>query len=285
MLSDALETLINLAAGVFALTAITISNRPADDEHTYGHNKVEYFSSGAEGILILVAAFGVFWTSIHRFFNPLEVSNLGWGLGAALVAAGVNWITAIVMLRAGRKFDSITLEADARHLLTDVWTSGGLVLGLGIMLIKPEWSIIDPTIGVLMGVNIAWAGVRLIQRSTSGLMDEALPEEEVQIIAETIRETAAAEAIKPTTFHALRTRKSGNKRFIDFHFLVPGNTPVKPSHDLCCRIEDNIKAKLSNCQITIHVEPLEDYNSYDGHVTGGTCDRKTGGKGHGHCAG
>lgn len=268
LLSDATESIINLTAAVMALSAITIAMRPADSSHAYGHGKAEYFSSGIEGILIIIAACGIAYAAIERFFNPQPLGNLGLGLGLALLSSVINFGTARVMLRAAKRFDSITLEADARHLLTDVWTSVGLVAGLAVIIIIPHWQILDPIIACIMAANIVFTGVTLLKRSVSGLMDDALPAEELEVIAAAIRKHQGDDA----TFHGLRTRKSGPRRFIDFHLLVPGTIPVLDAHDLCCLIENEIEERLTRAEVTIHVEPLECDSSYDGEDIGGLCD-------------
>ena len=186
----------------------------------------------------------------------------------ALVSSVINFVTAKVMLDAAKRFDSITLEADAKHLLTDVWTSIGLVAGLAILLVMPEWKILDPIIAVIMAVNIVFTGVGLVKRSVGGLMDDALPAEELKIIGASIRKHQGLQA----TFHGLRTRKSGSRRFIDFHLLVPGETSVTTAHDLCEIIEKEIKSELSQAEVTIHVEPIECDTSYDGDMVGGRCE-------------
>ncbi len=274
LLSDATESLVNLTAGILALTALTIAYRPADKDHPFGHGKAEYFSSGAEGVLIIIAAAGILYASILRFKNPVELTALGPGIIMALAASGINWFTAKSMLKAARRFDSITLEADARHLLTDVWTSAGLVLGLSILLLMPEWRILDPVIATIMALNIIRTGLSLLTRSTSGLMDLALPAQEVEIIRKAIFKVAGKDAV----FHGLRTRKSGPRRFIDFHLLLPGNTSVQDSHDLCVQIEKELESNFPNPQTTIHVEPLEDKASWDGPLVGGICHKMKGGK-------
>lgn len=277
LLSDATESIVNLTAAVMALVAITIAMRPADSDHTYGHGKAEYFSSGIEGLLIIVAACGIAYAAISRFFEPQALDNLGLGLGLALVSSVVNFGTAKVMLRAAKRFDSITLEADAKHLLTDVWTSVGLVAGLSIIILMPKWKILDPIIAIIMAVNIVFAGVGLLKRSVSGLMDDALPQAEIKIIGDAI----CASQVNQCSFHGLRTRKAGARRFIDFHLLVPGELSVREAHDLCCRIEDDIEAQLDQAEVTIHVEPLECDSSYDGQDVGGEC---AGTVGVGECA-
>ncbi|NDV19559.1 cation diffusion facilitator family transporter [Pseudodesulfovibrio sp. JC047] len=270
LLSDATESVVNLTAGVLALTAITIAMRPADEAHTYGHGKAEYFSSGIEGALIIVAAFGIGYAAISRFLSPQTLTNLGPGLILALLSSVVNYAVARVMLKAAKRFDSITLEADAKHLLTDVWTSIGLVAGLAVIIVMPDWKILDPIIAIIMAVNIVFTGVSLLKRSIGGLMDDALPKKELEIIANAIRSYTESD----TSFHGLRTRKSGQKRFIDFHLLVPGDMSVKDSHDLCGFIEGLIQSQLAHAEVTIHVEPLECQTSYDGWKVGGTCAAK-----------
>lgn len=267
LLSDALEAVINLSAGIIALTAITVALRPADEDHAYGHGKAEYFASGAEGMLIILAAIGIAWAAIDRFMNPQPLADLGLGLGLALGSSVINFLTAKIMLRAADQFDSITLEADAKHLLTDVWTSIGLVAGLAVLLVFPEWQILDPIIACIMAANIIRTGVDLVKRSAGALMDDALPEEELLQINDAILTHAG----KDTYFHGLRTRKAGPKRFVDFHLLVDGDCTVKESHDLCVLIEDEIKAVMPGTQITIHVEPREDKKSWDGKKVGGLC--------------
>ncbi|SOB60712.1 conserved membrane protein of unknown function [Pseudodesulfovibrio profundus] len=268
ILSDATESIVNVTAAIMALTAITIAMRPADSDHAYGHGKAEYFSSGMEGILIIIAACAIAYASVERFFNPQPLGNLELGLGLALLSSVINFVTAKSMLGAAKRFDSITLEADAKHLLTDVWTSAGLVAGLAILIFIPQWHFLDPIIGCIMAVNIVFTGIGLLRRSISGLMDDALPDDELQAIAEAIRKHQGEEA----TFHELRTRKSGPERFIDFHLLVPGEMCVHDAHDLCEIIEKEIESVLSAVTVTIHVEPLECDSSYDDSGIKGTCD-------------
>ncbi|WP_272700391.1 cation diffusion facilitator family transporter [Desulfovibrio sp. Fe33] len=273
LLSDATESLVNLTAGVLALTAITIALRPADADHAYGHGKAEYFSSGIEGVLIIVAAIGIAYAAVMRFLSPQPLNNLGIGLLLAFVSSLINFLTARIMLRAAKRFDSITLEADARHLLTDVWTSVGLVAGLAVIIVMPEWKLLDPIIAIIMAVNIVFTGVGLLKRSVGGLMDDALPDGELQLIANAIHSYTGDDA----TFHGLRTRKSGPRRFIDFHLVVPGSMTVHDSHELCELIEELIHSKLPRAEVTIHVEPLESETSYDGHQVGGECAASLGG--------
>lgn len=271
LFSDAVESVVNLTAGVIALLAIVTAHRPADDCHAYGHGKAEYLSSGMEGALICVAAVGIAYASAQRFFNPQPLEALGTGIVVATAAGAVNFVAARVMLRAAREYDNIVLEADAKHLLTDVWTSAGLVTALGVMLFAPpSWQILDPVLGFIMAVNIVWTGVSLVRRSVAGLMDEGLPPREVDAIVEAIGQVAG----EGTQYHALRTRRAGAVRFVDFHLLVPGSMTVQHSHDLCCGVEEGIRAVLPGAQITIHVEPREDHASFDGWKVGGLCDRR-----------
>lgn len=272
LFSDATESLVNLTAGILALTALTIAYRPADKDHPFGHGKAEYFSSGAEGVLIIMAAAGILYASILRFKTPVELTDLGPGILMALVASAINWFTARSMLKAAKTFDSITLEADAKHLLADVWTSTGLVAGLSVLIFVPEWRILDPIIATVMALNIIRTGLSLLKRSMSGLMDISLPGREVETIRKAIFKVAGKDAV----FHGLRTRKSGPRRFIDFHLLVPGRTSVQESHDLCVRIEKELEISFPNPQTTIHVEPLEDKASWDGPVIGGVCHKNPG---------
>ncbi len=275
LFSDAVESVVNLTAGIIALLAIILAYQPADHSHAYGHGKVEYFSSGAEGLLICLAALGISYASVNRFLNPHPIESLGVGILVAMVAGAVNFGVARIMLQAAREYDSIVLEADAKHLLTDVWTSAGLVAALAVMLFAPpSWQILDPLLGLLMSVNILWTGIGLMRRSVAGLMDEGLPAEEISQITGAITRIGGAQ----TGFHALRSRKSGSARFVDFHFLVPGAMTVQESHDLCCEIEEAIRLALPGAQTTIHVEPREDYASFDGGQLGGHCDNYAGSK-------
>jgi cation diffusion facilitator family transporter len=277
LFSDAVESVVNLTAGVIALLAIILAYQPADHSHAYGHGKVEYFSSGAEGLLICLAALGISYASVQRFLSPHPIESLGIGILVATVAGAVNFGVSRIMLQAAREYDSIVLEADAKHLLTDVWTSAGLVAALAVMLFAPpSWQILDPILGLLMSVNILWTGIGLMRRSVAGLMDEGLPREEISQITGAITRIGGAQ----TGFHALRSRKSGSARFVDFHLLVPGAMTVQESHDLCCEIEDAIRVALPGTQTTIHVEPREDYASFDGWQLGGHCDRCVGSKRH-----
>jgi len=253
LLSDALEALVNLAAGLVALTAITIAEQPADDNHTYGHDKAEYFSVGVEGTLILFAAISIIYAGWNRFLHPAPLENLGWGIGVGLLAAAMNFATARMMLKVAATHDSVTIEGDAKHLLTDVWTSAGVLGGLLVIVFVPQWNILDPLIAIAVGLHIIVTGVGLLRRSIDGLMDAALSPQEIRKAEEVIR----AELPEGTSFHALRTRKAGATRFIEFHLSLPGETSVRESHALCDRLEASIANHLAKASVTIHVEPHE----------------------------
>ena len=264
LLSDAIESFVNLAAALIAFTAITIAGRPPDTNHTYGHDKAEYFSSGAEGTLILIAAGTIIYSAVYRLVNPAPLENLGIGSAIALLASAINFGVSRIMLRVARQEDSIALEADAHHLMTDVWTSVGVVTGILVVGVT-GWQVLDPLIAIAVAVNIIWMGVQLLRRSTAGLMDVTLPRAEVAVIQTAISDVTGPEV----PYHALRTRKSGSRRFIDFHLLLPGKTTVQESHDLVSQIETAIEQQLPNTYVTIHVEPREDASSWDGDIVGG----------------
>ncbi len=251
--SDALESLVNLAAGLVAMGALTLAEQPADDRHAYGHDKAEYFSSGVEGTLILVAAVAIVWSAVQRLVAPAPLERLGPGLLVAVAAGAMNFVTARIMLKVARQHDSITIEADAKHLLTDVWTSVGIVFGLLVVMAMPQWAILDPLMAIAVAVQIVVTGVDLLRRSADGLMDAALPADEVRRAEALIR----AELPAGASFHALRTRKAGARRFLELHLLVPGATSVADSHELCDRIEAALRVHLKKAQVTIHVEPQE----------------------------
>ena len=253
LLSDALEAFVNLAAGLVAFGALTVAEQPADDRHTYGHDKAEYFSSGVEGVLILAAAASIIFAASDRFLHPAELENLGPGLMVGLLAAAMNFTTARIMLKVGREHDSITIEADAKHLMTDVWTSAGVLGGLFIVMFMPQWHVLDPLIAIVVGIHIIFTGIELLRRTVEGLMDTALSPDEISQTAHLIR----AQLPYGASFHDLRTRKAGPRRFIEFHLLVPGQTSVSESHALCDRIEHAITGSLSKASVTIHVEPAE----------------------------
>ncbi|MCI0693831.1 cation diffusion facilitator family transporter [candidate division KSB1 bacterium] len=257
LLSDALESIVNLATALVAFVALMIAVRPADATHPYGHEKIEYFSSGVEGALILVAAVGIIYSAIQRLLNPMPLAELDTGLLLGLVAAATNFIVAQLLLSASRHHDSITIEADAKHLLTDVWTTIGVLAALLVVKFT-NWTIIDPLIAFAVGGNIIFSGIDLLRRSFRGLMDFRLPAEEIAAIEDVLGMYVGRQRV----YHNLRTRKSGSQRFIEFHLLVPGDTSVREAHALCERIETEIRRRLSHTIVTIHTEPADELASY-----------------------
>jgi cation diffusion facilitator family transporter len=258
LLSDALESVVNLVAACAMLVALTIAARPADEDHPYGHDKAEYFSSGLEGGLILIAAAGIAVAAIDRLLHPRAIEQMGVGLGISAAASIVNFVVARVLLAAGRQHDSITLEADAHHLMTDVWTSAGVIVGVGAVALT-GWAWLDPAVALAVAANIVWTGLDLLRRSALGLMDTALPAEELAVIHAVLEQHQAG----GMRYHALRTRRSGARRFVSMHVLVPGAWTVRRGHDVAESIERKVRERLANTTITIHLEPLEDPRAWD----------------------
>jgi cation diffusion facilitator family transporter len=258
LLSDALESLVNLVAAVTALVALWYASLPVDRSHTYGHEKIEFFSSGLEGILILVAAGGIAWYAVSRLLIPEPLESLGVGSMVALAASLINFAVAQVLLRAGRKYGSIVLEADGKHLMTDVWTSGGVLLGLALVALTGV-NALDPLIALLVAANIVWTGYDLVRRSFDGLMDHALPVEEQA----RVRGAIEAQLGPDMHYHALRTRRAGSHRFADFHLLVPGSWTVQQAHNLTNRVERAVREAVRNLEVTVHIEPIEERASWE----------------------
>ncbi len=253
--SDALESLVNLVAALGALWALSVAEKPADAEHPWGHEKAEYFSSGLEGGLIVVAAAMIIWEAVQRLLHPAPVGSLGWGLGISLLASAINGGAAVFMLRHAKRLDSIVIEADARHLLTDVWTSAGVVAGLGLMAVLPaSWVWLDAVVAIAVALNIVATGYVLVKRSMSGLMDTALPAEERTALEAVLN----SKIVAPNSYLELRTRKAGNARFVEFKLLLAGSSTVAESHTLCDALEEAVASALPRTQVTIHVEPLPD---------------------------
>jgi cation diffusion facilitator family transporter len=257
LFSDAAESVVNLVAAVAALWALIYAARPPDEEHAFGHNKAEYFSSGLESALILIAAVWIGLTAWDRLLDPQPLQNVGLGLTITLVASAINGGAALAILRAGRRLRSITLQADAHHLLTDVWTSLGVVLGI-VTVQLTGWLILDPLIALLVTANILWTGVRLLRDTAQGLLDRALPPENREAITEVLSRYEK----QGIRFHALRTRASGPRRFISMHVLVPGEWTVQRGHDLSERIERDLATVLPQSTFFIHIEPSEDPVSF-----------------------
>ncbi|MBN2401321.1 MAG: cation transporter [Spirochaetes bacterium] len=261
LLSDALESFINLAAAIMALVLITIASNPPDKEHPFGHHKAEYFSSVIEGGLILLAAIAIGVTSLDRLFNPRILHYLGIGVLVSAGASLINLSTAIVLLKAGKRYNSITLEADARHLITDVWTTGGVIIGL-ILVKFTGWIIIDPIIALLVAINIVITGIKLITRSVSGLMDKALSEDKLNAVKEILDKYKCDRII----YHSLYTRTAASKNFIFFHLLMPCNWHISRGHEITKKIENEIKTLLENSDVFIHIEPLNDSDAFDDYL-------------------
>ncbi|MBK7632309.1 MAG: cation transporter [Ignavibacteriales bacterium] len=258
LLSDALESIVNLAGALMALAMLTVAARPADEDHAYGHSKAEYFASGVEGMLILVAALGIAATAIPRLITPKPLEQVGLGMAVSVVASIINLFVSVVLSRAGKKYNSITLEADAQHLMTDVWTSAGVLLGVGAVSIT-GWGRLDPIIAILVAVNIVWSGIRIIRKSAFGLMDTALSVEEQNKIQKTLDHYTQS----GVQYHALRSRQSGVRKFVSLHVLVPGEWTVHKSHQLLENIEADIRNLLPGVTVFTHLESLDDPASWD----------------------
>jgi len=254
LLSDAAESIINLIASLIAFAALLIAAMPPDESHTYGHEKIEYFSAGVEGTLIIFAAAGIVYAAVLRLLSPQPLYELYLGLMIGLGASAINFAVARVLLNAGKKHDSITLEADARHLLTDVWTSVAVIAGLLIVRLTGIM-ILDPLIALVVAANIIFSGINLLKRSFRGLMDFRLPAKEMAVVDDILREYHRS-------YHNLRARKSGSMRFIEFHLLVPGDMLVSAAHDLSDHIEKEIGQKLTNTIVTVHIEPEDEISSF-----------------------
>jgi cation diffusion facilitator family transporter len=253
LLSDAAESIVNLIGAIVALIMLTIAARPADDSHAYGHSKAEYFSSGIEGLLIVIAALSIAAAAVERLANPQPLEQAGVGLLVAVMASTVNFSVARVLAKAGKQYNSITLEADAKHLMTDVWTSVGVIAAVAAVALT-NWLWLDSIIALAVAVNILWSAYGLLKRSAAGLMDAALPAAEQAAIAR-ILDTYRAQGVE---FHAVRTRQAAARRFVSFHVMVPGAWPVQRGHDLVEQIERDIQAALPNVTLNTHVEPVED---------------------------
>jgi len=259
LLSDALESVVNLVGAMMALAMLTIAARPADEDHTYGHSKAEYFSSGVEGTLILIAAVSIVITAIPRLITPKPLEQVGLGLGISVAASLVNLVVALVLSKAAKRYNSITLEADAQHLMTDVWTSVGVLAGVGLVALT-GWERLDPIVAIIVAANIVWSGVGIVRKSALGLMDTALPIEE-QAILKGILEKYTQE--KGVEYHALRSRQSGSRQFVSFHVLVPGKWTVHRGHRLLESIEADIRHAMPSVTVFTHLESLNDPTSWD----------------------
>jgi len=254
LLSDALESGVNLVAAVVALFMIMLTEKPADEEHAFGHHKAEYFSSAIEGGLIVLAAFSIIWSAIPRVLHPMPLENLGWGLIVAVGASGINLAVGLVLLRQGRKHHSMILEADGKHLMTDVYTSAGVLVGIALVKIT-GWLMLDALVAIGVAVNILWTGYQLMRRSAMGLLDSAIPEPDrlkVNALLEPLRQQGL-------DYHSLLTRQAGQRKFISVHILMPGQWTIQKGHDMIEKVEADIRA-LFDAPVTVftHLEPIED---------------------------
>jgi cation diffusion facilitator family transporter len=258
LLSDAMESLVNLIGAVMALAMLSVAARPADSNHTYGHGKAEYFSSGVEGTLIIVAAISIIISAVQRLFHPQPLEQVGLGLAISVAASAINLAVALLLRGVGRRYSSITLEANAQHLMTDVWTSAGVVAGV-VAVVLTGWGQLDPIIALLVGANIIRTGVPIVRASALGLMDTAIPEADMAKVTGVLN-CYARDGLE---YHAIRTRQAGARRFVSFHVLVPGEWSVDKGHALLEQIEADIRRALPGVTVFTHLESLNDPRSWD----------------------
>ncbi|BFL90163.1 cation diffusion facilitator family transporter [Cutibacterium avidum] len=258
LLSDAAESLVNLVAAIIALVALKVSIRPPDKNHPFGHSKAEYFSAGAEGMMIFIAAAVIMYTAVQRFIHPRPIEDVGIGLLVSVLASVVNGLVAWVLLKNGRQRRSMTLIADGKHMLTDVWTSVGVLVGVGLVWLT-GWQRLDPIVAFAVGVNILVIGAKLVGQSGTALLDVSLPKED----NEAIRDFLDAHSNDHVKFHAVRTREAGYRRFLEFHMLVPGSWTVKQGHDAMEDLIDEILDEWPEMRVSGHLEPIEDPRSYE----------------------
>ena len=252
LLSDAIESLVNLVGGIMALAMLTIAARPADEDHQYGHGKAEYFSSGVEGTLIIVAAISIGYAAVGRLISPKPLDQIGLGLGISIAASLVNLAVASLLLRVGREHHSITLEANAQHLMTDVWTSVGVVVGVGLVAVT-GWQRLDPLVALMVAANIVWTGIQIIRRTTAGLMDAALGREEQALLRKVLQSHESGEV----GFDSLQTRQSGSHKFVSVIVRVPGEWSARRSHELLELVENDIGQALPGASVITHLEPMK----------------------------
>lgn len=259
LLADAAESVVNLVAAIVALIALKIAAKPADKNHHFGHTKAEYFSAAAEGIMIFVAAASIIVFAVERLINPRELEAIGIGVAISVVAAIINGVVARILITAGRKHRSITLRADGKHLMTDVYTSAGVVVGIGLVALS-GWTWLDPVVAIAVGINILVAGSKLLMESVAGLMDVSLSKEENARIRQILDEHTKENTIE---FHAVRTRESGTRQFMEMHMLVPGDWSVQRGHDAMEDLIDVLVEEFPDLKVTGHLEPIEDPRSYE----------------------
>lgn len=253
MLSDAIESVVNVGAALMALTMLHIAIRPADDDHAFGHSKAEYFSSGFEGALIFVAAISIIVAAWPRLFQPQPIDAFNWGFAISMLASAFNLITSLILFKAAKQYNSITLEADAHHLMTDVWTSVGVLIAI-VAVAVTGWYVLDALIAIAVALNILWTGWSLLSRSVAGLMDAALPHEEVGQIKAILDNYCQQQGI---LYQNLKTRQAGAHKFVSVHILVNGSWSVQQGHDLVDIIETDIEQQIEGCHVLTHLEPIE----------------------------
>jgi cation diffusion facilitator family transporter len=258
LLSDAAESVVNLIAAVMALAVVQFAERPPDEDHAYGHEKANYLAAGIEGALILLAAVSIAYTAVRRLADPEPIEDVGIGATVAVIASAINFVVARILIAAGREHGSLTLEADGRHLMTDVWTSVGVVAGV-VAVAVTGWDPLDPLIALAVAANIVATGVRLVRNSASGLMDRALPPADLERV-NAILERYSEDGVR---FHALRSRRAGRRTFLSVHVLVPGAWSVQRGHDLVERVEADLRGVFDHATVFTHLEPLEDPASFD----------------------
>jgi cation diffusion facilitator family transporter len=258
LLSDALESLVNLAAAVIALSMLTIAEQPPDEQHKYGHSKAEYFASILEGLFIFIAAVVIIVSAVNRIIHPKIIEQAFLGLGISIIASVINFIVSKKLLKVGKKHHSITLEADGHHLMTDVITSVGVIVAVFLVAVT-GWQVLDPIVAILVAFNIIFTGSSLIKRSILGLLDSSIPKQELDIVNSILKSYER----KGLKFHGLRTRQSAQRRFIDFHVLTPGDWSVRKGHDVLEDIEKEIRDSIDKVTISTHLEPVEDPRSHE----------------------
>lgn len=259
LLSDALESIVNLAAALLAVTMLRVAASPPDENHPYGFSKAEYFAAGIEGALIVLAAAGILASAIPRLLEPEPLESPGLGLTLSVAASAINLAVGVLLIRVGRRHHSIALEADGHHLITDVWTSAGVIIGVGLVFLT-GWLRLDPLVALGVAAHIVWTGLRLMRRSWRGLLDAAIPTEDTGEVTKLFAEYSKRYGV---SFHALRTRQAGKRRFISFHFLVPDAWSVAQAHRLSEEIEERIRSLVPNASIFTHIEPISDPSSYE----------------------
>ena len=259
LLSDALESIVNLVAALLALSMLRLAASPPDEDHPYGFSKAEYLAAGIEGALIVIAAAGILYSALPRLIEPRALDAPIFGLALTIAASAINLAVAIVLIRVGRRDHSITLEADGQHLITDVWTSVGVIVGVALVYVT-GWLRLDPLVALAVAAHIVWTGVGLVRRSASGLLDAAISQDDQGEITKLFAEYSRRYGM---TFHALRTRQAGARRFISFHMLVPDAWTVAQAHQLSEEIESRMRSMIPNASIFTHIEPISDPSSYE----------------------